>query len=242
MSKYPPRNLSYLVTPRYLAGPDKAATANVIEEMLANRWHATRTRGALVLRLDHQDELLEVLHIPQRATAPDGKCPAIGWELTARPGPGQERTWAARFTRDTPPELIAALLAEATRPRTTPASADRRRNQPALLPVAEATRPLEAAKWIRDLAMHECAWYAPGERAVVVTPLQPEAPDREGAHWLFAARRATENVALWHGTAHPHTPTHLVRALCEAMTDPTPVPRQTHPPFDDEDLTVTPQK
>ncbi|MFJ9619071.1 DUF317 domain-containing protein [Streptomyces noursei] len=109
------------------------------------------------------------------------------------------------------------------------ASADNRPHylRPAGRP-EEATTRLSAAGWIRDLAQHECAWHSPDEQAVVVSRPAIE-PDHDGGNWLLAARRATNNTALWYATAHPRTPTHLMHALCEEISDPSPVPRKHSP-------------
>ncbi|WP_258528106.1 DUF317 domain-containing protein, partial [Streptomyces sp. NBRC 110611] len=64
---------------------------------------------------------------------------------------------------------------------------------------------------MHDLAQHKCTWYAPDEQAVVIS-LPSRAFDDGGTNWLLAAHRANDDTVLWHATAHPHTPAHLIRA------------------------------
>nr|WP_236072155.1 DUF317 domain-containing protein [Streptomyces polyasparticus] len=46
----------------------------------------------------------------------------------------------------------------------------------------------------------------------------------------MAARRAPDTTTGWLAVAHPNTPTHLIHALCEALSDPAPVPRPVPAP------------
>ncbi|MFF4602584.1 DUF317 domain-containing protein [Streptomyces sp. NPDC001339] len=76
----------------------------------------------------------------------------------------------------------------------------------------EATTPLLTAGWMRDLTQHKYTWYAPDEQAIVVS-LPSDALDDGGTNWLLAAHRTNDDTGLWHATAHPHTPAHIIRAL-----------------------------
>ncbi|MBL1102936.1 DUF317 domain-containing protein, partial [Streptomyces coffeae] len=72
-----------------------------------------------------------------------------------------------------------------------------------------------------------------------ITPRFPDTSHRGAASWLCAARRATDLTVLWLALACPHTPTHLIAALCRAITDPTPVPRRSLPSPEAGALTIT---
>ncbi|AJC59514.1 hypothetical protein GZL_06955 [Streptomyces sp. 769] len=218
-----------MIAPRYLAGPDATATSALIQQLQDDQWRCESLGDCLVFSRRETGGLLEALHTPSGLLpAPRKGRRASSWEFTARPGPGEVAAWSVRFAPKTPPELPAALAAALT---DADGTAGRERDPHYLRPVGrpdEATVPLSAAGWIRDLARYECAWYAPDERAVVVTGTSDE-HGHGVANWLFAASRANDHITLWHATAHPHTPTHLIHALCTAITDPTPVPRTQRP-------------
>ncbi|GHJ35451.1 DUF317 domain-containing protein [Streptomyces sp. TS71-3] len=221
-----PHNPPYLISPRYLAGPDENATTAVAAQLLHSSWSSGPYGQGTVYSHHAPSCLLEAVHIP---TTGDRPCPADGWEFTARPAPGAAYAWLVHFDQATPPELIAAFTGALTAADEDCANGDGPRCLATPGPPEEATGPLEAAGWIRDLAQYECAWYGPGQQAVVVTPLAPDEYGNGAASWLFAARRAIDNIALWYATAHPDTPTYLIHALCTALADPAPVPRQQRP-------------
>ncbi|MFB6536675.1 DUF317 domain-containing protein [Streptomyces noursei] len=217
-----------LIAPRYLAGPDATATSALIQQLQDDQWRRESFSDCLVFSRREPGGLLEALHTPAGVQRAPKKGRESSWEFTARPGPGEAATWSVRFAPKTPPELPAALAAALT---DTDRVADGQHSPHYLRPVGrpdEATAPLSAAGWIHVLTRYEYAWYAPDERALVVTGTSDE-HGHGVANWLFAASRATDNITLWHATAHPRTPTHLIHALCTAITDPSPVLR-TRPP------------
>ncbi|MGW0734474.1 DUF317 domain-containing protein [Streptomyces sp. NPDC002851] len=231
----------YLITPSYLAGPDERGSTHVAEHLLHSGWISAPYKGGTVYAHRAERSLLEAVHIPEDAPAARGLCMTSGWEFAARRAPGQLPACRTYFCPQTPPELVTALATAITDPAPevvgTPAAPPHYLRAPC--PPEEATRPLAAAGWMRDMGRYEDAWYAPSQQAVVVTPLPPDPDGHGGANWLFAARRHTDNVALLHAIAHPHTPTNLIHALCAALTDPTPVPRQHLPAPDVGPVTVT---
>ncbi|MEU7488060.1 DUF317 domain-containing protein [Streptomyces sp. NPDC042319] len=219
----------YLIAPRYLAGPDEILNTGIAILLLSNGWESAPHGEGTMYAYRASGGLLEAVHAADHVPPGHRPPPASGWEFTARPGPGEMATWGVRFAPATPPELIAALATALTEREVDRAPGGQPHYLRAPLAPEEATLPLEAASWMRDLAQHECAWYAPDQQAVTVTPHVPGQLDSPAANWLFAARRATDNVALWHAIAHPYTPTHLIHALCAALTDPAPVPRSKCP-------------
>ncbi|MBC9719372.1 DUF317 domain-containing protein, partial [Streptomyces sp. TRM66268-LWL] len=62
----------------------------------------------------------------------------------------------------------------------------------------------------------------------VLLPARRSTVDRTDP--LMAARRAPDTTTGWLAVAHPNTPTHLIHALCEALSDPAPVPRPVPAP------------
>lgn len=228
----------YLIAPRYLAGPDTNLAAAIGDRLRAAGWSSDSYRGAIVYAHRETGGLLEAIHIPN-GSGGRGKCPAAGWEFTARPGPGAPETWSVRFTPATPPELPTALATTLTEEAIAPRpGAEPHYLQPPL-PPAEATTALDAAGWMRDIGPAESTWYAPGQQAVVVTGLSADEHRDGGASWLLAARRATDLQVLWLALAHPATPTHLMRALCREISDRTPVPRHQLPGPEVGELTLT---
>ncbi|MFI0818599.1 DUF317 domain-containing protein [Streptomyces sp. NPDC021098] len=214
----------YLISPRYLAGPDPAAVTTPDDVLAAAGWNATHDNG----HTDYCDPSGQrhARHLHDRAEPP---CkPLMAWEFTASPSPRARVAWTAWFSHDTPPEITAAFaatLADNT-PGLTPEDGPRH-----LLPPQsphKATEALATAGWIRDIGREDDSWYAPNEQAVVVTATTPDTGQR-GANWLCAARRATDATVLWVAVASPATPTHLIAALCRAVADPAPVPRHTLP-------------
>ncbi|MFE0178035.1 DUF317 domain-containing protein [Streptomyces sp. NPDC059002] len=233
-----PASPPYRIAPGYLAGPDALGTRRITDRLVAYGFTPEPFYEARAYARRDPHGLLEALQTPRSAPDPtDGEEPHTDWEFTARTAPGRPATWRVRFAPTTPPELPAALATALT------AQAPDHDGTPHYLhppgTPEEATAPLAEAGWMRDLGRHECAWYAPGQQAVLVTPLRPDAHGHGGANWLLAARRATDHTALWYATAHPRTPTHLIRALCTQLTDPTPVPRTHRPDPDVGPLTVT---
>ncbi|MFI5808603.1 DUF317 domain-containing protein [Streptomyces sp. NPDC051561] len=218
----------YLITPVYLAGPDPHATTTVTEVLAAAGWHvrphapgvlwAPDARRAARRRTPHPNQpFTEALVVPGQVYG--------GWEFAAFPAPGQPPMWQARFAPATPPELTAAFAAALADPAPAPDGRPRYLAPPGS--PGEATRPLTAAGWICDLGT-EATWSPhTGQAAVITPPLDPE--HRNEGNWVAAACRITDAVTLWHAQATPHTPTHLITALCRALTDPTPVPRHTLP-------------
>ena len=232
-------NPPYLITPCYLAGPDGTVTGSLITRLLDDGWQTDSCGDALVFSRREEGGLLEALHTRHGNPSARDESPDTAWEFTARSGPGQAAAWTVRFAPETPPELIAALAAALTDPDQEPSPGNRPHYLRAPASHEEATRPLEAAGWMRDLAEHECAWYAPRQQAVAITPIPPDTCGNGGANWLLAALRQIDHTALWYATAHPHTPTHLIHALCARLADPTPVPRPTCPGPETGRLTVT---
>ncbi|MEV3854970.1 DUF317 domain-containing protein [Streptomyces sp. NPDC050095] len=235
----------YRIVPRYLAGPDPKVTDTLLRALPAQGWHVEHLGQAHAFDLREVDGLREALYVPDHLPSVPGMCLGKGWEFTARPAPGTPAAWRVSFAPATPPELIAALATALTHPdhdladdvAPDPGAVPHYLHPPAAHP--DGTLPLEAAGWIRDLGTDDCAWYAPGQQAAVVTPALPDASGSGATNWLFAARRAVDTTALWHATAHPNTPTHLIRALCTALTDPAPVPRPTRPSADIGAITLT---
>ncbi|MEV0112557.1 DUF317 domain-containing protein [Streptomyces sp. NPDC050844] len=228
----------YLIAPRYLAGPDTSLAVAIGDRLRAAGWRSDAYRGAVVYARREAGGLLEAVHIPNGAGG-GGKCPAAGWEFTARPGPGTPSTWSVRFTPATPPELPAALASALTEEAADSGPGAKPHYLRPPLPPAQATMPLDAAGWMRDIGTAESAWYAPGQQAVVVTPVTADEHGDDGASWMLAARRATDLQVLWLALAHPATPTHLVRALCAEISDPAPVPRHRLPDPEVGELTLT---
>ncbi|KAF4408912.1 DUF317 domain-containing protein, partial [Streptomyces lycii] len=215
----------YLIAPRYLAGTDEPATRFLTMWLRATDWQPETLYGGHLYSRRTPDGLLEAVHTSPGTAHVPATHPALGWEFTARPAPGEPATWTVHFALATPPELMIALATALTDPtpgpHTTPGP-----NRPHFLQAPDApeqaTQPLEAAGWMRDLAQHECTWYAPDQQAVVVSSPLHDGHETDDGNWLFATRRANDNVVLWYATAHPHTPTHLVQALCTALADPAP--------------------
>ncbi|MBO3681690.1 DUF317 domain-containing protein [Streptomyces sp. NEAU-YJ-81] len=227
----------YLIAPRYLAGPDPHAVTTAEEVLLAAGWQIDRHANHTDYRAP--GSLRQSRYLPDQA---DHRCPGkplMAWEFTAHPAPDARAAWTVWFARDTPPEITAAFaatLADDT-PRPTPEDGPHY-----LLPprtTREATSVLATAGWMRDIGRNDDTWYAPNEQAVVVTAAFPNTTGRGGANWLCAARRATDGAVLWLAVASPATPTHLMAALCRALTDPTPVPRHTLPGPDIGALVIT---
>ncbi|MFJ9174926.1 DUF317 domain-containing protein [Streptomyces sp. NPDC102360] len=219
----------YLIAPRYLAGPDEQATHALMHALPAMGWHVEHLRQAYAFHLREADGLLEAVYVPAHLPAVRGTGPGVGWEFTARTAPGTPAAWKVCFAPATPPELITTLATALTDPEPghEPGQAPHYLRPP-VAPLA-ATGPLEAAGWMRDRGTDESAWYAPGQQAVVVTPTLPRPSGPGTTNWLLSARRAADAPSLWHASAHPGTPTHLIRALCAALTDPAPVVRPTRP-------------
>ncbi|KAK1177973.1 DUF317 domain-containing protein [Streptomyces sp. NBS 14/10] len=237
MTHHPRSRQPYLIVPRYLAGPDPDATTTAAHVLQAAGWHTEHTPD----HTDYSDPrgLRQARHL---ADAPDpGRLgqPLMTWEFTASPVRGGRAAWTAWFCRDTPPEFIAAFAAALADDTPAPAPGTGPHYlQPPTSP-GHATAPLAAAGWTRGLGNGETAWYGPHQQAAVVTARFPSSSRRGAANWLCAARRATDLTVLWLALACLHTPTHLVAALCRAITDPTPVPRRTPPGPDTGALTIT---
>ncbi|WP_338672609.1 DUF317 domain-containing protein [Streptomyces sp. SCSIO 30461] len=226
----PRRNPPYLISPCHLAGPDATATGSLVMWLLADGWQIGSHEHAIVFSRREEGGLLEALQVRNRTSPVQSTCPASwSWEFTARRAPGVAAAWKVRFAPATPPELIATLATALTDPAQELSDQGRPHYLSAPLPHEAATRPLDAAGWMRDLAQDECVWYGPDQQTVVVTPLPPSICGNVGTNWLLAARRAIDDTALWYATAHPLTPTHLIRALCTRLADPAPVPRQACP-------------
>ncbi|MFZ3555827.1 DUF317 domain-containing protein [Streptomyces sp. BH055] len=229
----------YLIAPAYLAGPDEHATQHLINSLHSAGWQDQALREVRVFHLRESDGLLEAIHNPAEPNPAYRDRLAVGWEITARRAPGIPAAWTVRFAPTTPPELITAFTTALTDPAHTaePGKAPHYLNAPSL--PAQATGPLEAAGWIRDVGSDGCAWYGPDEQAAAVTPTISRTPENDDPNWLFAARRAIDTTTLWHATAHPNTPTHLLTALCAAFASTRPVARATRPGPEIGPVTIT---
>ncbi|MBQ1123774.1 DUF317 domain-containing protein [Streptomyces sp. B15] len=212
----------YMVKPRYLAGP-----CDQVPVITGSNWQQQRVPGlgTAYLRCDEATgSHYLALHTPGTEEHParlacDGM--PVGWEFLGYPAAGHLPSWRVIFSPGTPPELPAALAGLL--------SADEEPAPHEVTDAGEATAPLEAAGWIRDLG-HECSWFSPGDQqAAVVTPTSPANPTREEQSWLLAARNRDRDEALWLTQATPQTPTALIRALCAQLADPAPVPRHREP-------------
>lgn len=228
----------YLIVPRYLAGPDPDATTTAADVLKAAGWYVEQTP-------DHTDYvdpggLRQARHLPDPEADPMGLGqPLMAWEFTASTVPGAPAVWTVWFCHDTPPEIIAAFaaaLADDT-PAPGPGAGPHYLQPPA--PPEQATIPLAAAGWMRDVGNGDIAWYGPHQQVVVVVARFRDTSRRGAANWLCAARRATDTTVLWIALACPRTPTHLIAVLCRAITDPTPVPRCTPPSPETGALIIT---
>ncbi|MGI5353004.1 DUF317 domain-containing protein [Streptomyces sp. CA-250714] len=204
---------SYLVSPRYLAGPDETVP------VLGPDWTPPLPAGTaareprMKLYTFHQEgHYYEALHAPDADTAdtPEGTC---GWRFSRRPHPAADEEWFAIFGPGTPPELPAALAEAVCSHLPTD-------QKSVLTPAIEAV--MEAAWWTFETNEGGGTWFAPGRRALVGTP------DGSGTTWTFAAVTDSGDV-LWYALAHRDTPRHLIHAVCVALTAPAPVPRQHRP-------------
>ncbi|AQW48494.1 DUF317 domain-containing protein [Streptomyces violaceusniger] len=225
----------YLISPRYLAGPDPAAVTTADDVLLAAGWKATREP----CHTDYRDPSGQrhARHLHSRAVHP-GK-PLMAWEFTASAYSAARVTWTAWFSHDTPPEITAAFAAAVADDTPGPTPEDGPRYLLLSQSAHKATEALATAGWIRDIGRQDDSWYTPNEQAVVITATVPSTTGKGGANWLCAARRAADAMVLWVAVASPATPTHLMAALCRALTDPTPVPRHSLPDPEVGALTVT---
>ncbi|WP_435058439.1 DUF317 domain-containing protein [Streptomyces sp. bgisy060] len=212
-----------LIAPRYLAGPDAAATAAVGRLLCAAGWRERAVQGGTGYRTT--DGRREALFTPEGACRGDYDTER-SWRFTARTAPGDRARWSAAFSPATPPELVAAFAATLADDAADPGTGGPHYLRPPVAP-QEATSALADAGWIRDLGAG-IDWYAPTMQAAVVGDrLTPGSADAK--NWLFAARRFTDPTVLWHALATPATPGHLIDALCRAMADPAPVARTVLP-------------
>ncbi|MEU5839363.1 DUF317 domain-containing protein [Streptomyces diacarni] len=205
---------SYLVSPRYLAGPDESVP------VLGPGWaspgvpagRAARVSRVRLYTLHQEGHYYEALHAPDEDTA-DTSDGTSGWRFSRRTHPAADEEWFAIFGPGTPPELPAAL-ADTVCSHVTGSQAN------VTAPAIEAV--MEAAWWTFETNEGGGTWFAPGRRALVGTP------DSSGGTWTFAAVTDSGDV-LWYALAHRYTPRHLINAVCAALTAPVPVPRQHRP-------------
>ncbi|MEU2721595.1 DUF317 domain-containing protein [Streptomyces smyrnaeus] len=238
---------SYLIAPRYLAGPDETV------RVLSDDWQARPFDDTWIyLHRSSEGQLVEALHPPiLRQPRRDvhghvtGRASLNGWEFTGRPAPGAPRTWRVRFTPTTPPELPAAFARAVTQPPTT------------LGVHTDPTSPLDAAEWICDRGQYETTWYSIEGQCLVTAPTQrdtctqhaadpgrgdtsPSSTDAAhdcaspGTHacterWVFAAQHSFEQRLLWVALAEASVPNSLLHALCREITREEPVPRDEIP-------------
>ncbi|MEN8652355.1 DUF317 domain-containing protein [Streptomyces sp. 21So2-11] len=223
----------YLIVPVFLAGPDPHATPTVADVLATAGWQP-------VVEFDSGRRLPLWRHPDGRRTARQVPCPQqyahlpvsdrIRWEFAARTAPGQQPLWQAWFAPTTPPELTAAFAAALTDPV---GDGSPQGPQPPGAPAdAETLRPLAEAGWTWQEERGEHVWYSPGQLAFLATavPADPNTPGDEDRHWVVAAHHTTGRTLLWHALGTSTTPSHLITALCRALTDPTPVPRHSPPP------------
>lgn len=212
-----------LIAPRYLAGPDAAATAAVGRLLHAAGWRERAVQGGRGYRTT--DGRREALFTPEGACRGDFDTPP-SWRFTARTAPGEPARWSAAFSPTTPPELVAAFAATLADDAAAPGTDGPHYLRPPVAPL-KATGALTEAGWIRDLGT-DVEWYAPTMQAVVVGD-HLAADSGDAKNWLFAARRRTDTTVLWYALAAPSTPGHLIDALCRTLADPAPVARTVLP-------------
>nr|WP_275695787.1 DUF317 domain-containing protein [Streptomyces noursei] len=199
-------------------GPGRHGCRNLVQALSVHGWRCQTLGGSLVLSHREPGGLLEALHTPESTPRQHRRTLTTRWELTARPGPGEPAAWTLRFSSQAPPRLPIAV---ATALITADGAPGTDRCPHYLLAAGQpeqAIAPLVDAGWFCDPVEHD-AWYAPDGHAVVLAP-RPDELGHGAVNWLFAAHRAPENTPLWRATAHPRTPTHVIRALSAEIAIP----------------------
>jgi Domain of unknown function (DUF317) len=225
---------TYLVTPRYLAGPTDTG-APALQPLLDHGWH------------QHHDDANNI-HL----TAPDGRirvaflrdCYLLQsddytlWRITAYDTPLSTPRWAATFDGNTPVEIVAGLtetLAQRHHPDSDACLAQHGRNDDAFTPLAEAG-------WHPSTTSGAIEYTAPDTHATLTYlphPQQDDAPVGLQQQWTAWGGPAGW-ASRWYAHFTTDTPTHLIAATATALADPTPVIRVArHIPWRCRDLIQT---
>lgn len=210
------------VAPAYLAG---RSYANQVFERLTGEWawgHSTATElsQSFAWSPDHRFRLA------------DGQLdPGAWWHIAAARDPLGPPQWQAGFSKETPPEFVAAVAEELAR---TGSGIDwTGETAPALqAPTDRRTliHTLQDAGWRSTYRNGELDLEAPDRLARVQIRIDPpgDALDLMSRPHLYVEIGPRDNGGYppyWQAMATTGTPTVVVDALARALTDPTPLAR-----------------